>query len=147
MSSNTFFSLLDTTVREGQRFSESFFKLLDTRDAPQSITPQTTIVWNGSPLVGRKAFSEMLLASPLTKHEITGLDVHPFPNGDQHALNMIVTLSGRVYYGDHVHDNLFAFSAQIVVRRPDARTPLALQTMAYRLVHKPANTKLQIPVA
>ncbi|GMM49127.1 hypothetical protein DASB73_000850 [Starmerella bacillaris] len=144
MSNSSLFSLLDVTVREGKHFSSAFFRAVDSHESPDSVTENTTLVWNGSPLLGSKAFHEMLLASPVTKHDITGFDVQPFPNGDQNAINMIVSLSGRVYYGDKVPQNLFGFSAQLVVRRIQPNSPLALQTMSYRLIHKPSNATLQI---
>lgn len=141
------FPILDATAREGQRFSDNFFDVIDKRGSPpQSITPETTIVWNGSPLVGSEAFSEMILASPTTRHEITGLDVHPFPHGDQQAVNMMIMLSGKVSYGGSGQHNMFGFSAQIVARRPQAQAPFILQTMAYRLVHAPADSKVKMQV-
>lgn len=139
------FTLLDATSRESERFSTSLFKDIDNLTTPTSISPETTIVWNGTPLAGAQAFTEMVRQSPPMKHEVTCLDVHPFPNGDMSAMNMIVSTSGKVRLGTTENsNNNFAFSAQLVVRRPHAQAPLVLQTMAYRLVHEPANTSIQL---
>lgn len=128
-------TLLDATSSEGQQFTETFFKELDSRGIPQSITPTTSIVWNGQPLVGQASFAEICASLPITKHDISGFDVQPFPLGDTNILNMMVNASGSVQFGPD-KCNTFAFSTQQVVRRPSLEAPLMLHTMAYRLVHK-----------
>lgn len=143
MATNPMFTLFDATARESEKFCRAFFQEIDARRAPPSISEGTTIVWNGTPLAGAQTFQEMVTQSPNMSHEVTCLDVHPFPNGDAHALNMIVCTSGKVKLGLTDKENNFAFSAQLVVRRPHAQAPLLLQTMSYRLVHQPTTTTIQ----
>lgn len=145
MSKNALFSLLDTTVREAENFSQEFFKVVDRKEsAPRSIQANTTIVWNGTPLAGPAAFEQMVRHTPRMTHQVSGLDVQPFPNGDSQAINMNVSVSGSVRFGDrYARNEDYAFSAQLVIRRLQPRAPLVLQTMSYRLVHKPAQSELE----
>lgn len=145
MSQNALFALLDTTVREAENFSQAFFKQVDKNErAPSSIQPNTTIVWNGTPLAGPSAFEQMVKQTPTMVHSLTGLDVQPFPNGDSQAINMNVSVSGSVRFGQKYNkDEDYGFSAQLVVRRLQPGAPLVLQTMSYRLVHKPPKSEIQ----
>lgn len=146
MSQNPMYALLDATAREGQRFAEQFFREVDGRtQAPPSVLPDTKVVWNGTPIAGPQGFRDMLAQSPEMQHEVSGLDVQPFPNGDVNSINMLVNTSGRVKIGGTLErDNDFAFSAQLVVRRPQPGSALVLQTVGYRLVHKPPKSSLQV---
>lgn len=137
--------LLDTTVSEGQKAYEEFFRSVDNRAmAPQGLQPGTKIVWNGTPLAGRDAFMSMLAQTPVTKHEITGFNVHPFPNGNAEALNMMIDTSGRVQFGNERGANIFAFQANFVVRRAGPGAPLMTEQLVYRLVYKPADATIDI---
>lgn len=137
--------LLDVTVSESQKAYEQFFQCIDSRSMPPpALQPNTKIVWNGSPLAGRDAFMSMLAQMPTTKHEITGFNVHPFPNGDANALNMMMDTSGRVQFGNERGANIFAFQATFVLRRAGAGAPLVTEQLVYRLVYKPADATISI---
>lgn len=129
--------LLDVTSGEAKRFSEGLFRLIDARRDLPMVTPETTAVWNGTPLAGHDPLVQFLMAMPPTQHEITGYNVLPLPNGNESALNMMVDTSGRVQFGTERGQNVFAFSSQFIVRRLGEGAPCLLQTMVYRLVHKP----------
>lgn len=135
--------LFDATSREAAPFAEQILENIDAKLPVPAILPTTEIVWNGTPLLGPEAFAQLIAKSPISKHTLTGLDVQPFPNGGTNIINMLVSISGSVELGDASTNNRFAFSAQLVVRRPQINAPLTVHTMGYRLVHGPAKPAIQ----
>lgn len=135
--------LLDESAAQSSIFAKEFFTRLDRREPIVALQSSTTVIWNGTALVGADAVGQMLKVMPETDHEIGSLNTHPLPFGDRNALNMMVDVSGRCHMGTERGKNNFGFSAVFVVRRTDAGAPLVAHTMSYRLVHKPVDATIQ----
>jgi hypothetical protein len=91
----------------GEAFvNEWFYKVMDSTRLVVSgfYKADSRLVYLGNAVVGDQAISEFLKALPPTKHHIETLDVQavPVPNVDTLSSNILVSVGGRVVFGDSV---------------------------------------------
>lgn len=79
----------------------------------------------------------MATALPDSKHEVLDYNVNPLSQiGDM--INMVVSATGKVKFGDERGKNLFGFNANFVVRK--ISTQMQIMSMSYRLNYKPEDS-------
>jgi hypothetical protein len=91
----------------GEAFvNEWFYKVMDSTRLVVSgfYKADSRLVYLGNAVVGDQAISDFLKALPPTKHHIETLDVQavPVPNVDTLSSNILVSVGGRVVFGDSV---------------------------------------------
>jgi hypothetical protein len=129
---------------EGESFYRQFFRALDAfrQNLGNFILSDAAIVWNGNPIGGRDAFLAMYSSMPETQHDVSEFNVHPAPNSNDNMMNMVLTASGKVKFGDERGKNIYGFSSTFVLKRDLHANVTAIQSMSYRLNHKPEGATL-----
>jgi hypothetical protein len=91
----------------GEAFvNEWYYKVMDSTRLVVAgfYKGDSRLVYLGNAVVGAEQISEFLKALPPTKHSIETLDVHavPVPGVEQPSSNILVSVGGRVVFGDSV---------------------------------------------
>lgn len=89
-------------------------------------------------------FLDMYSSMPPTHHDVTEYNVHPFPLSDANLVNCSLTTSGKVHFGHERALNHFGFYAAFILRKDHTTNQPYIQSVTYRLNHKPDNATLQI---
>eukprot|EP00013_Stygamoeba_regulata_P015504 CAMPEP_0177673128 /NCGR_PEP_ID=MMETSP0447-20121125/25756_1 /TAXON_ID=0 /ORGANISM="Stygamoeba regulata, Strain BSH-02190019" /LENGTH=149 /DNA_ID=CAMNT_0019180935 /DNA_START=174 /DNA_END=623 /DNA_ORIENTATION=+ len=123
-------SIIDQTARGGEYFvSELYYRVYDTlrSDLHHFYEEPSVLIWNGTPYQGLGTIRQFYSHLPPSKHEIHSIDCHPIIENLETAMNILVTVVGRVSYDSR---SAGAFHQTfILARRPDGKYYVAQDIM------------------
>lgn len=84
----------------------------------------------------------MYSTMPETHHDVSEYNVHPLASSTDSMMCMVLTTSGKAHYGTERGKNIYGFSATFVLKRDLQANATAVQSMTYRLNHRPEGATL-----
>ncbi|PWN44222.1 NTF2-like protein [Ceraceosorus guamensis] len=97
-------SLIEFAAKAAETFASAYYAATDSPQRlgliPTLYLPNSTIVWNGTPVSGKDELVQLLAAMPGSKHELQAFDAHPVgggtENGVRRAPSVMITVTGVV---------------------------------------------------
>ncbi|KAK9456913.1 hypothetical protein V1511DRAFT_495660 [Dipodascopsis uninucleata] len=136
--------VIDLITRGAENFIRIYYDAIDNkRDGIKALfEPNASVVYNGNPLPGGEAVSQLYANMPVTHHDVGDFDCHPLAVGANGKPSVALTTSGRVRIGTDKTKGLCTFSESLVLR-PQADGKYYVSSGCYRLVYKSEDVDIE----